>query len=67
MTVLNYMRKQRERILARHTGETFLLGAEGEAVEVEQRSAYDILREIDAMAGLNLKERLRANRKEELV
>lgn len=60
MTVLNYMRMQREKIVARHTGETFLFGAGGEAVEVEQRTAYDILREIDAMAGLNLKERMAA-------
>ncbi len=57
MTVLNYMRKQRERIVARHFGETFLFGSSGEAVEVEQRTAYDILREIDAMPGLNVKER----------
>lgn len=60
MTVLNYMRMQREKIVERHTGETFLFGAGGEAVEVEQRTAYDILREIDAMAGLNLKERMAA-------
>lgn len=60
MTVLNYMRMQREKIAARHEGETFLLGPDGEAVEVEQRTAYDILREIDAMQGLNVKERLYA-------
>lgn len=60
MTVLNYMRMQREKIVARHEGETFLLGSDGEAVEVEQRTAYDILREIDAMQGLNVKERLYA-------
>lgn len=59
MTVLNYMRLQRERIMARHSGETFLING-GEAVEVEQRTAYDILREIDAMPGLNVKERLAA-------
>lgn len=60
MTVLNYMRKQREKIIARHTGETFLFGGSGEAVEVEQRTAYDILREIDAMPGFNVKERMAA-------
>ena len=60
MTVLNYMRMQRERIVARHTGETFLFGGSGEAVEVEQRTAYDILREIDQMPGLNVKERIAA-------
>lgn len=60
MTVLRYMAKQRERLIARHTGETFLFGAGGEAVEIEQRTAYDILREIDSMQGLNVKERLAA-------
>lgn len=60
MTVLNYMRMQREKIIARHTGETFLFAEGGEAVEIEQRTAYDILREIDAMPGLNLKERMAA-------
>ncbi len=60
MTVLNYMRMQREKIIARHSGETFLFGAGGEAVEIEQRTAYDILREIDAMPGLNVKERMAA-------
>ena len=66
MTVLNYMRIQREKIAAKHVGETFLYGAGGEAVEIEQRTAYDILREIDAMPGLNLKERMAA-REEILV
>ena len=60
MTVLNYMRKQKDRIVARHLGETFLFGAGGEAVEVTQRTAYDILREIDEMPGLNVKERFAA-------
>ena len=54
------MRMQREKIAARHSGETFLFGAGGDAVEVPQRTAYDILREIDAMEGLNLKERMAA-------
>lgn len=60
MTVLNYMRMQKERIVARHFGETFLLEEGGEAVEVTQRTAYDILREIDRMQGLNVKERIAA-------
>lgn len=60
MTVLSYMRLQREKIVARHSGEMFLFGADGEAVEVPQHTAYDILREIDAMQGLNLRERLAA-------
>lgn len=63
MTVLNYMRMQREKIIARHEGETFLYGACGEAVEVPQRTAYDILREIDAMPGFNVKERMAAREK----
>lgn len=61
MTVLNYMRKLRKDIEAKHIGETFLLNAEGEAVEVPQRSTYDILSEIDAMQGLNVKERFYAD------
>lgn len=61
MTVLNYMRKLRKDIEAKHIGETFLLSAEGEAVEVPQRSTYDILSEIDAMQGLNVKERFYAD------
>lgn len=60
MTVLNYMAMQRERIVAKHAGETFWVTADEEAVEVPQRSAYDILREIDNMQGLNLKERFYA-------
>ena len=54
------MRKQRDRIISRHAGETFLFSQDGEAVEVEQRTTYDILREIDAMQGLNVKERFAA-------
>lgn len=61
MTVLKYMEKQRERIVARHAGETFLCCAGGETVEVPQGTAYDVLKEIDAMQGLNVKERLYAN------
>lgn len=60
MTVLNYMAKQRARIAAKHSGETYFFGSFGEAVEVEQRTAYDILKEIDNMQGLNLKERIAA-------
>lgn len=54
------MRMQRERIAARHVGETYLFGAGGEAVEIEQRTVYDILREIDRMPGFNVKERMAA-------
>lgn len=60
MTVLNYMAKQRESIVAKHAGETFWVNGDEDAVEVPQRSAYDILREIDEMQGLNLKERFYA-------
>ncbi len=62
MTVLNYMAMQREKIAAKHVGETYLYGTDGEAVQVPQRSTYDILSEIDSMQGLNLKERLYARR-----
>ena len=54
------MRLQREKIVARHMGETYLFADGGEAVEVPQRTAYDILREIDAMPGFNVKERMAA-------
>ncbi|MDE6850060.1 MAG: hypothetical protein K2J54_01905 [Clostridia bacterium] len=64
MTVLNYMAKLRRSIEAKHVGETYLLGADGEAVEVPQRSTYDILSELDAMQGLNVKERFYARRAE---
>ncbi len=46
MTVLNYFNKQKERILAKHI-----------YADKTQRSAYDILAEIDALAGLNTRER----------
>lgn len=64
MTVLSYIARQREKVIARHAGETYLLGAEEEAVLVTCRSAYDILGEIDAMRGLNLKERSAARKEE---
>lgn len=57
MTVLNYMAKQRDRLRDKHIGETYLLDKDGEAVPVDARSAYDILGEIDAMQGLNMRER----------
>ena len=72
MTVLNYMKEIRERIAERHIGETFFVSADGEAVKLSggaektesavkpRRTVYDILREIDAMQGLNLKERIAA-------
>lgn len=57
MTVLNYMARQRDRLREKHNGETYLLGSDGEAVPVDARSVYDILGEIDAMRGLNTRER----------
>ncbi|MCM1438432.1 MAG: hypothetical protein NC131_04380 [Roseburia sp.] len=60
MTVLKYMERQREKVAAKHMGETYLFGGDGEAVELPRRSAYDILSEIDAMRGLNVKERFYA-------
>ena len=64
MTVLSYIARQREKVIARHAGETYLLGADEAAVLVTCRSAYDILGEIDAMRGLNLKERSEARKEE---
>ncbi|MDE6557623.1 MAG: hypothetical protein K2K39_00795 [Clostridia bacterium] len=63
MTVLNYIKRQREKVIERHRGETYLCSG-GECVQVTARSAYDILREIDAMPGLNVKERLYAREAE---
>lgn len=63
MTVLNYMKRQREKLIEKHFGETFMCCG-GETVEVTSRSAYDILNEINAMQGLNLKERLAARETE---
>ena len=65
MTVLNYIKRQRDKVIERHMGETYF-NCGGETVQVPARSAYDILREIDAMQGLNVKERLYA-REAELV
>lgn len=56
MTVLQYMKKQRDRVRSKHAGETFLCGHE-EPVPLPERSARDILREIDNMEGFNVKER----------
>ncbi len=57
MTVLNYIARQRERISKRHEGETFLLGREGEDFRLETRTALDILKELNAVEGLNVRER----------
>ena len=62
MRVLEYMAIQRDRIINRHTGEEFLSVAQEETVQMTARTALDILGEIDAMQGLNLKERLSARR-----
>ena len=60
MTVLYYMARQREKIINRHAGETFLYSG-GEALQVPQKSAREILREMDGMEGLNVQARIRAN------
>ncbi|MDE5789084.1 MAG: hypothetical protein K2H78_01575 [Clostridia bacterium] len=57
MTVLKYIAIQKNRLREKHTGETYLLGRDEEAVPVQSRSTYDILGEIDAMQGLNKSER----------
>ncbi len=60
MNVLNYMEQQRERIRGRHEGDTCMY-FKGESAPVF-RSAREILAEIDALEGLNLNERINANR-----
>lgn len=57
MTVLNYMAMQKNRVREKHSGETYLLEKDEEAVPVMSRSTYDILNEIDSMQGLNMRER----------
>lgn len=59
MTVLSYIKAQRERIRDRHEGETCLI-FKGESAPV-CRSARDILAELGAMEGLNERERHFAN------
>lgn len=59
MTVLSYIEQQRERIRAKHEGDTCVI-FKGETAPV-CRSARDILAEIDALEGLNLNERMYAN------
>lgn len=63
MTVLKYFAEQRRKIEAKHEGETFAYGLDEEAVQVTARSTYDILKEIDGLQGLNVKERMLAARK----
>ncbi|MDE7379651.1 MAG: hypothetical protein K2N14_01240 [Clostridia bacterium] len=60
MTVLKYMAMQKDNIIKKHLGETFLYTGGSEGVQVVEKSAYEILREIDAMEGLNVKERMSA-------
>ena len=67
MTVLNYIREQKRKLEERHLGETFLCldGEEPVAVSSKDtgrqtdvaRSAWEILREIDGLRGLNVRER----------
>lgn len=55
MTVLNYIKAQGERIRGRHEGDTCII-IKGESAPV-CRSAIEILAELNAMEGLNKKER----------
>ena len=55
MTVLSYIKSQGERIRGRHEGETCVF-FKGESAPV-CRSATEILAELNAMEGLNEKER----------
>lgn len=59
MTVLNYIKLQGERIRDRHEGEVCVF-FKGESAPV-CRSASQILAELDAMEGLNERERNFAN------
>ncbi|MGN1372814.1 MAG: hypothetical protein ACI4VK_02065 [Candidatus Coproplasma sp.] len=59
MTVLSYIKAQGERIRGRHDGETCVF-FKGESAPV-CRSAGEILAELDAMEGLNERERAFAN------
>ena len=55
MTVLSYIKAQGERIRERHEGDTCVI-FKGESAPV-CRSAIEILAELNAMEGLNNKER----------
>ena len=59
MTVLSYIRSQGERIRDRHEGDTCVF-FKGESAPV-CRSATEILAELNAMEGLNERERAFAN------
>ncbi|MGN0805828.1 MAG: hypothetical protein ACI4MC_02210 [Candidatus Coproplasma sp.] len=63
MTVLNYIKAQGERIKERHEGETCVF-FRGESAPV-CRSASEILAELDALEGLNERERTFANESRE--
>jgi len=54
MSVLNYMEVQKQRIKLRHIGDELFFCGESETLF---RPAEQILKDIDAMPGLNLKER----------
>lgn len=56
MTVLSYIKAQGERIRERHEGDTCVI-FKGESAPV-CRSAIEILAELNAMEGLNNKERV---------
>ena len=57
MFVMNYMERQIKRVRDKHDGETFLRVC-GETTRVEARPVREILREIDGLQGLNVRERL---------
>ena len=61
MSVLVYMAEQKAKIRVRHSGEEFFFQSAREScspVRMEHlRSAEEILRDIDAMKGLNVEER----------
>ena len=68
MSVLNYIREQKRKLEERHSGETILYLADEEPISIIEvkedgansqymRSASDILREIDNLRGLNVRER----------
>lgn len=65
MNILNYFEQQKERIRDRHMGDMCIVFGGEEAPAY--RSARDILAEIDSLDGLNLKERIAANRRFDAV
>lgn len=59
MNILNYIARQRERVISRHIGETFFVNGE-ESVEIGESEEFDLLKEMASIKGLNVAERLRA-------